>query len=275
MEKYLKIICDPKNYWSNLSGYQPMSESYSHGDFFQSAEDFPKEITELSEQYDSEESDSDDSTSFNFDDKEVSSLGLDLAFCYVEEKQQTRPKVTLPLDFDTFIQGVVEPTFESHRRKKQNQFAVLMLTSDEELMNPVDLIKFYPRPSNLPPTSQSSLSMPASEEDYHNYIVARPRNNHVHSEALIFQNLDKLCKGYSSHNNGIPPKCFILYSWNFPCTKCTDLIIKSFNRRQYRAVKVIVAARKRWTKETRAECHQSIQKMEDQQISCYIYDDSV
>ena len=117
-------------------------------------------------------------------------------------------------------------------------------------------MKFHPH--DPPITNNSKLSMP---DDYHNYIVARPLNDSHHAEEVILENLNQLWKGFMSHNHGIPPKCLILYSWNFPCTRCTDLIIRSFNKPPYKSVSVIVAATAYWEKELHETRHQNEAKM--------------
>ena len=147
-------------------------------------------------------------------------------------------------DFDNFIRHVIVPKFEKQRLYgRQNQFVVLVLATDEDQM------KFHPY--DPPITNNGNLSMPDNEKQYYNYIVARPRNDSHHAEKEILKHLDQLWNGFMRHSGKIPPKCFILYSWNFPCTKCTQLIIDSFNKPQYKCVSVIVAATAFWGKEKR------------------------
>ena len=222
---------------------------------------------DLEKQYESEENDSDYRKSLKVDDRDNSYYAQP---CFDVDRWslsnlQIRVKITLPDGFDAFIRDVVVPKFESQRRKKQKQFAVLILISEEEQMD-LNLVTF--QPSNPSLTSKSSLYMPTSEEDYHNYIVARPRKKKdFHAEDIIFEKLSQLWDGYLSHNNYVPPKCFILYTWNVPCTKCTDLIIKSFNESRYKAVNVIVATTAWWKKEEHAVRCRSEERMENQQFN--------
>ena len=78
--------------------------------------------------------------------------------------------------------------------------------------------------------------MPSNWKQYYRiYIVARYESAKeydeipidYHSEKIIIQELEHLWKGYMKFRKGVPPKRFILYSWNFPCTDCIDAIIIS------------------------------------------------
>ena len=185
-----------------------------------------------------------------------------------EEKQQVREEISPPDRgaFDKFNKEIVVQKFEKQRRWDQKQFAVLLLVSEEQWKD-LHQMNFYPSEQL---TSRNQLSMPASEMDYQNYIVARPENDDLHAEEVIFEKLDQLWKGYLSHNGGTPPKYFILYSWNFPCTKCTKLIINSFNDGPYRAVSVVVAATAHWVKETH-EVHRQNENMMRQENIYWSY----
>ena len=182
----------------------------------------------------------------------------------LEEKQQMREEISPPDRdaFDKFIKEIVVQKFEKQRHWNQKQFAVLLLVSEEQWKDLYQM-NFYP---SEPLTDSSQLSMPASEKDYQNYIVAKPENDNFHAEAVIFEKLDQLWNGYLSHNGGTPPKCFILYSWNFSCTKCTKLIINSFNKWPYRAVSVVVAATAYWDKEEHEVRHENESKMEQERF---------
>ena len=171
-----------------------------------------------------------------------------------------RVMLTPPDDFDRFIRETVVPTFEGQRHSYQKQFAVLLLVTEEDFK--VNKMKFYPQPL----TDNKRLSMPSSKEDYHNYIVARPLNDNRHSEAVILDELDKVWNGFMSHNDNNPPKCFILYSWNVPCSKCTDLIIRSFNRPLYKSVSVIIATTAYWDGETHETRNQNVNRMKQEQM---------
>ena len=183
----------------------------------------------------------------------------------LDEDQSEEEQVNVPEGFETFIRETIVPTFESQRRSKQKQFAVLLLISEHELMD-LDRIEFYP--SHQPLTSNTSLYMPVLEREFRNYIVARPqRKGLYHAEDIIFEKLDQLWSGYLRNNGGVPPKCFILYTWNVPCSRCTDLIIRSFNEDQYKAVSVIVAATAWWKMEKRKVRLENEQKFRDERFS--------
>ena len=181
---------------------------------------------------------------------------------------KVRSGIDVPNDFDKFIRKVIVPKFEQQRLyDRQKQFAVLLLATEEDLRD-IRQMKFYP---NDPPiTNNCKLSMPDNEMDYRNYIVARPENDNHHAEKEIFGHLDQLWNSFIRHNHGIPPKCFILYSWNFPCTKCTQLVINSFNKPPYKSVSVIVAATAFWEKERHEVRYQNEKKMQQEQF-CYGY----
>ena len=53
--------------------------------------------------------------------------------------------------------------------------------------------------------------------------------------------------------NGSPPKCVLLYTWNLPCSRCTDVIIRSLNSNMYRCTSVIVAHTIFWRSESEDE----------------------
>ena len=166
--------------------------------------------------------------------------------CDHENEVRNVIDVTNDHEFESFIRKVIVPKFEQQRCNDQKQFAVLILATNEDLRH-IGQMKFHPH--DPPITNNYKLSMPDNAKDYHNNIVARPKNNKYHAEKEIFKHLDKLWDGFMRHNNWIPPKCFILYSWNFPCTKCTQMIINSFNKPLYKSVSVIVAATAFWDKE--------------------------
>ena len=178
---------------------------------------------------------------------------------------EVRSMIDVPNDFDYFIRQVIVPNFEQQRQYQldKKQFAVLLLVTEEDLGD-IRQMKFHPH--DPPITNNCNLSMPDNEKDYHNYIVARPRNDNHHAEKEIFEHLDQLWKGFMRHNHRIPPKCFILYSWNFPCTKCTQLIIDSFNKPLYKSVSVIVAATAKWDKEKHKIRHRNEKKMEQERF---------
>jgi hypothetical protein len=147
--------------------------------------------------------------------------------------------------------------FKEQRGVNQNQFAVLLLVSEEEFKH-LDSMVF--RPSREPLTDCLEVSMPSERKQYRNYIVARYESSResgseddpidYHSEETIISELDHLWKGYMKFTKGVAPKCFILYSWNFPCTDCTETIISALKHPPYKGISMIVAFSQHWRGET-------------------------
>ena len=162
-----------------------------------------------------------------------------------------------PRGFHDFIRDRVVPTFKEQRGINQNQFAVLLLVSEKEFKH-LDSMTF--RPSREPLTDCLEVSMPSERKRYRNYIVARYESVGEscdeadpvdrHSEETIISELDHLWEGYMKLTKGVEPKCFILYSWNFPCTDCTDTIISALKHPPYKGISMIVAFSQHWRGET-------------------------
>lgn len=162
-----------------------------------------------------------------------------------------------PRGFHDFIRDRVVPAFKEQRGINQNQFAVLLLVSNEELKH-LDSMEFHP--SREPLTDCLEVSMPLERKRYQNYIVARYKSIRessdeadpidCHSEETIISELDHLWEGYMKFTKGVAPKCFILYSWNFPCTDCTETIISALKHPPYRGISMIVAFSQHWRGET-------------------------
>ena len=127
----------------------------------------------------------------------------------------------------------------------------------------LDSVEFYPSEGTL--TDCSKVSMPSKRKQYRNYIVARYESIRecdeisidYHSEEIIVRELDYLWKGYMKFRRGVPPKCFILYSWNFPCTDCTEAIISALKRPPYKGISTIVAFSQHWRGETERNVYHS------------------
>lgn len=97
--------------------------------------------------------------------------------------------------------------------------------------------------------------MPQNSADYGNYIVARPDGDSYHSEERIFGKYSVegtpfryLWRAYVN-NNGANPRYVPIYSWNLPCSRCTDAIIRSFREEPYSHTNVIVAHTTCWKSE--------------------------
>ena len=107
--------------------------------------------------------------------------------------------------------------------------------------------------------------------NYGNYIVARPISNSWHSEEEIFgssinSHFYELWTAYVRHNHS-PPKCVLLYTWNLPCSRCTDVIIRSLNDSMYRCTSVIVAHTIYWRSESEDKHRKNIQKLRQENIT--------
>ena len=107
----------------------------------------------------------------------------------------------LPRGFHDFIRDRVVPAFREQRNNNQNQFAVLLLVSEEEFKN-LNSMTFHPSKEPLTNSLKVSL-MPSERKQYRNYIVARyesgrESSNEVdhHSEETIISELDHLWEGY-------------------------------------------------------------------------------
>ena len=158
--------------------------------------------------------------------------------------------------FRDFIIERIIPDFSGQRKIGYYQFAVVVLLSESDLMN-IKQMSFIP--SNYwgkPILDKTVPLMPQDSAEYGNYMVARPSNQY-HSEVKLFGGIDSpfnhLWHTYVKHNNGAYPKCIVIYSWNFPCSDCTDSIIKSLKEKPYNSVSVVVAHTAFWKKDSNRE----------------------
>ena len=162
----------------------------------------------------------------------------------------------VPNGFRDFIIERIIPDFSGQRKIGYYQFAVVVLLSESDLMN-IKQMSFIP--SNYwgkPILDKTVPLMPQDSAEYGNYMVARPSNQY-HSEVKLFGGIDSpfnhLWHTYVKHNNGAYPKCIVIYSWNFPCSDCTDSIIKSLKEKPYNSVSVVVAHTAFWKKDSNRE----------------------
>ena len=109
--------------------------------------------------------------------------------------------------------------------------------------------------SGKPIVDNDYISMPRDRTEYGNYIVARPFSNGYHSEEEIFGQhsvtdspFSHLWSSYVKHANAYP-KYILIYSWNLPCSRCTDVINRSLREEPYNRVGVIVAYTQLWPSE--------------------------
>ena len=204
---------------------------------------------------------SDDSTGYVCRDPPVSNI---------DQKRTLSP---LPNNFDNFITDTVVPSFKKQRSTGRYQFAVVILLSENDFD---DISDMGFEPSNIlgePLLNNTYPSMPRNAANYGNYIAARPDSVSCHSEEEIFGKYSsinspfrELWTAYMSHN-GSTPKCVLLYSWNLPCTRCTDVIIRSLNDDMYRCTSVIVAHTIYWRSESEEEHRENKEKLEKENIA--------
>ena len=183
-----------------------------------------------------------------------------------------RAILLLPDNFHSFITATIIPSFKQ-QRLTGNQFAVVVLLSEKDLHD-IFGTTFVPSNGGKPLLDNSHPSMPHNAINYGNYIVARPSSCSWHSEEEIF--------GYSSINspfsqlwtayeklNHSPPKCVLLYSWQLPCSRCTDVIIRSLNDNMYRVrcTSVIVAHTIYWKSESEDKRRENKEKLKKERIN--------
>ena len=204
---------------------------------------------------------SDDSTGYVCRDPPVSNI---------DQKRTLSP---LPNNFDNFITDMVVPSFKKQRSTGRYQFAVVILLSENDFD---DISDMGFEPSNIlggPLLNNTYPSMPRNAANYGNYIAARPDSVSCHSEEEIFRKYSsinspfrELWTAYMSHN-GSTPKCVLLYTWQLPCTRCTDVIIRSLNDDMYRCTSVIVAHTIYWRSESEEEHRENKEKLKKENIA--------
>ena len=176
---------------------------------------------------------------------------------------QKRAILPLPRNFSNFIIDTIVPLFKE-QRLAANQFAVVVLLSEEDIDN-ICSTRFVPSHGGKPILNKSYPSMPHNEIHYGNYIVARP-NGSWHSEEEIFGKFSQLWNAYM-RCNGSPPKCVLLYSWNLPCSRCTDVIIRLLNDNMYRRTSVIVAYSTYWQGELGSQYIENEEKLQKENMT--------
>ena len=172
---------------------------------------------------------------------------------------QERPVTHLPHHFSDFVIDKIIPYFLGQRRRAY-QFAVVVLLSENNFDN-IYQTGFTPSRSDSgkPIIDNDYISMPRDRTEYGNYIVARPLSNSYHSEEEIFGQhsvtdspFSHLWSSYVKHADAYP-KCILIYSWNLPCSRCTEVIIRSLREEPYNKVGVIVAHTQLWPSEILSE----------------------
>ena len=81
-------------------------------------------------------------------------------------------------------------------------------------------------------SQQSFLSNASRSQKVRKLCVARPSSNNCHSEEEIFGKYSVIDTPFYHlwsayvERNGAYPKCILIYSWNLPCSRCTEAIIQ-------------------------------------------------
>ena len=197
----------------------------------------------------------------------VDGIGHDPPVFNINQKRAILP---LPKNFSRFIIDIIVPFFEK-QRLTANQFAVVVLLSEDDIDN-ICGTRFVPSNGGKPTLNKYHPSMPHSASHYGNYIVARP-NSSWHSEEEIFGKCSSNDSPFSQlwtayvRRNGSTPKCVLLYTWNLPCSRCTDVIIRSINDNMYRCTSVIVAYSTYWQKELGDQYIENKEKLKKENIA--------
>ena len=165
-----------------------------------------------------------------------------------------RNGLLIPEDFEHFVSHNMIMKFEGQRQVKF-QFFVVVLASEVDLRD-LSNMTFHPHDtssSRQPLIDNSELTMPQAGE-YGNYIVARFESGEYHSEEVVFgpkfdNPFFQLWSAYKKKNNGNCPKAILLYSWNFPCGRCTKLIVSELSKEQYRGSHVMLTYSQIWDSE--------------------------
>ena len=159
-----------------------------------------------------------------------------------------------PPEFEQFIGDDVIMKFEGQRQVKF-QFFVVLLASEDDLRN-LTSMTFQPHNGSSPRRpllDNQNLTMPSANH-YGNYIVARFESCEYHSEEVVFgpkydNPFRQLWSAYVHNNAGNQPAAVIMYSWNFPCRRCTELIVSILSEQPYCGVCVMVAYSRIWDSE--------------------------
>lgn len=137
----------------------------------------------------------------------------------------------VPQIFHRFIQTHLIPTFRMQCKDKDDQFAVLIL-SQIDTLHDVGTVVFRQVTFNGTPLVDSRLTTYPEKYRYDNYIVARSAKTE-HPEALIAREVPTLLAAFRKvercYIRNPVPRTGIFYSWNMPCSQCTELIVKSLS----------------------------------------------
>lgn len=150
-----------------------------------------------------------------------------------------------------FVRNEIIPYFQEQRHPAHggNHFAVLVLLEDSLSSLSADWT-FKPLTDTGTPHVDSHYSTRPPRNMYNNYIVARPQLHKVnpflrrmlrlfydrvpeifyeHAELMLLNEFDTLCEMFEAHC-GSKAKVIILFSWLFPCDRCTSHLVQKFGR---------------------------------------------
>ena len=202
-----------------------------------------------------------------------SSYRPNVQVCHDIPVNRKRMLTSLPNNFHNFITTIIIPSFEKQRLTGY-QFSAVVLLSEKNFNN-ICSTTFVPGYGGQPLLDNSHPLMPHNATHYGNYIAAHPISNSWHSEEEIFgkymySSLDspfrQLWTAYMRRNRSTP-KCVLLYTWNLPCSRCTDVIIRSLNDSMYRRTSVIVAHTIYWRSESEEEHRENEKKLKKENIA--------
>jgi hypothetical protein len=183
----------------------------------------------------------------------------------------------VPDHFHNFVNQRIIPEFSGQHKSTFKQFAVVGLFSKCDVVN-IQQMRFHPDLLGKPILDKTVPVMPRDPASYRNYIVARTTKNY-HSEEKLFGRhcseltdtpFNHLWRAYWKHNHS-HPKCIMIYSWNFPCSCCTDTIIKSLGEAPYNSVSVIVAHTTFWSRDTDHEMSRKRLESKNISVECVPY----
>ena len=159
-----------------------------------------------------------------------------------------------------FVTEIVIPSAEEQRNKWQ--FATMMLLTAKEMKEFAFCYK--PSQSGGQPILYESETFSPESKMFNNFIIARPKDNIKHAEAVILDNFDQLWVAYKTKNYNQTPASIILYSWIMPCNDCTEAIIKKLSTL---GIPVTIVYTIPWTKESDQIQEKSRNRLKENQIT--------
>ena len=159
----------------------------------------------------------------------------------------------IPREFYEFMKRVIR-LFHG-QRLQGGQFAVLIFTAESRL-NRMGGMQFQP---SEPLVNNRYSYFPRN--NLGNYIVARPDGGR-HCEMIIFHQRHLLQGVYRNVN----ARCIILYSWIFPCTGCTNEILRYYRNILPPRPKMIVVYTVQWDELADEENQRNIYRMRQAEI---------